>query len=64
VGHGDVTDNRILQRAAVVSVAVEGDAVDRGPSVGNGWCKINRSIWSTPSLRALFLKPCKVLSWP
>ena len=29
---------------------------------GSAWCKISRSIWSTPSLRALLSKPCNVLS--
>jgi hypothetical protein len=36
----------------------------RSNADGSGWCRISRSIWSTPSLRALFSKPCSVSSYP
>jgi hypothetical protein len=34
MGLGDATDHRVLQGAGVVTVAVEGDAADRGPGLG------------------------------
>jgi len=34
VGLRDAADHRILQGAAVLPVAVEGDAADRGPGLG------------------------------
>ena len=132
---GDPADDRVLQGAGVLAVAVEGDAADRRPGLGQdavlgveglhlgllevgvhldlvdrrhdvgcleqrgevvdhevadadgaylalgqqrlqgpvglqgavevegrAWCRISRSIWSTPSLRALLLNPCRVWS--
>ena len=133
---GDPGDGRVFERAGVLAVAVEGDAADRRPglgedavlgverldlgllevrvdldlvdrrarrrgveqlrsrwstmklltpiartlpsaeqrlqgpvgveglveSVGSAWCRISRSIWSTPSLPALLSKPCRVSS--
>ena len=34
VGLGDLADHRVLERAAVLAVAVEGDAADRRPRLG------------------------------
>ena len=33
-------------------------------SDGSAWCRISRSIWSTPSLPALLSKACSVSSYP
>ena len=52
---------RTLPSASSVSNARYASRVASN-SDGSAWCRISRSIWSTPSLRALFSKPCKVLS--
>ena len=52
---------RTLPSASSVSSARYASRV-LSKSEGSAWCRISRSIWSTPSLAALFSKPCSVSS--
>ena len=52
---------RTFPSASNVSNARYASSVDSN-SDGRAWCRISRSIWSTPSLRADFSNPCRVCS--
>ena len=52
---------RTLPSASSVSSARYASRV-LSKAEGSAWCRISRSIWSTPSLAALFSKPCSVSS--
>ena len=65
---GEVLDHEVADpdRAdlAVIEQRLQGAVASsvRSKADGSAWCRISRSIWSTPSLRALLSKPCSVWS--
>src|SRR6266566_4988081 len=56
----DRSNHAVLEQSLQGAVGLHGSVECHG----SAWWRMSRSIWSTPSLRALFSKPCRVSSYP
>ena len=66
---GQVVDHEVAdpdgeRRAVGEQCLLRGTPPGFSNSKERAWWRVSRSIWSTPSLRALFSKPCRVSACP